>query len=222
MVWEAGAEAADQPRETARVVRAETKTRLPSFAYSKHSSGKTMTTRGITRRRTSKVRVHGLEDGARNATAPALVTGQQTDQTGRRDGEKKAGATRAVTPSMPMPAKIRASSRLLLEGQTRDIFEAAGEDHDEINQRPDAAAAEGQQLCDADAGMPGIETMDTKTAQKETQQHGGQPFLVGDRSCLNRAGRCHRHTTLTDTPSFSFTSAPHAGQNAMEISFLYC
>jgi len=89
------------------------------------------------------------------------------------------GTTSAHTPSMAIAEAIAASSAsAFLEGQALYILVAAGEDHDEIDEGPDAATAEGDELDDADPDMSCVEAVDAEETEEETQQQGNQPLLV--------------------------------------------
>ena len=50
------------------------------------------------------------------------------------------------------------------------IGEVACQNHDKINQGPNATTATGEQLCYCTACLAGIETMNTQTTQKEAEQ----------------------------------------------------
>jgi len=50
----------------------------------------------------------------------------------------------------------------------RYVGEGAAQDHDQINQPPDAKAAEGEQLSNARANFAGVKTVDTQVAQEKT------------------------------------------------------
>ncbi len=50
-------------------------------------------------------------------------------------------------------------------------------DHNKVDQIPNAEAAKSQQLDHANAGPFCIETMDAKSAQKEAKKQGGEPVI---------------------------------------------
>src|SRR5690606_1029178 len=52
------------------------------------------------------------------------------------------------------------------------IGEGADGDHDQVDQRPDAQAAEGDDLQDAGADLADVEAVDAKHAEEEAQQKG--------------------------------------------------
>lgn len=50
------------------------------------------------------------------------------------------------------------------------VGEGTDDDHDEVDQRPDAEAAEGDQLQDAGADLADVEAVRAEAAEKEAQQ----------------------------------------------------
>jgi hypothetical protein len=81
----------------------------------------------------------------------------------------------------PLLHKYRATSvaqRLVFDGITFGIFEIAGEDHDQVDDGPDTAATECEQLRHADACMARVEAMHAKAAEKPAEQEGDQPTIV--------------------------------------------
>src|SRR5579859_4184950 len=62
--------------------------------------------------------------------------------------------------------------------QAHVIREAIGEDHDEVNQHPDAKASKSEQLKNAADHAPVVETMHTKLAQKHAQKRCGGPASI--------------------------------------------
>jgi len=61
------------------------------------------------------------------------------------------------------------------------VLQFVGEDQDEVDDVPDAEAAEGDELQDAQAGVPQVEPVDAEFAQEEGEQECGQPlFLLHD------------------------------------------
>lgn len=57
------------------------------------------------------------------------------------------------------------------------ILVVAADQHDPVHERPDAAAADGEQLCDADTGFTAVEAVETQVAEEPAEQEGGQPAL---------------------------------------------
>ena len=58
------------------------------------------------------------------------------------------------------------------------VLEASGHDDNEIDQRPDAEAAKGQQHQDACAHLADIEAVDSERTQKETLQNRGYETFI--------------------------------------------
>ncbi len=60
------------------------------------------------------------------------------------------------------------------------IGEAADGDEDEVDQRPDAASSEREELYDTGADFTDVEAMNAQSAQEEAKQEGCEPiFLTG-------------------------------------------
>lgn len=51
-------------------------------------------------------------------------------------------------------------------------------DHDDVDQGPDAAAAEGQEHNDAGGGVAGVESVDTETAEYYAEDQGDKPSVL--------------------------------------------
>ena len=51
-------------------------------------------------------------------------------------------------------------------------------DHDDVDQGPDAAAAEGQEHDDAGGGVAGVESVDTETAEYYAEDQGDKPSVL--------------------------------------------
>lgn len=51
-------------------------------------------------------------------------------------------------------------------------------DHDDVDQDPDAAAAEGQEHDDAGGGVAGVESVDTETAEYYAKDQGDKPSVL--------------------------------------------
>jgi len=126
--------------------------------------------------------------GAGDAAPPAPITTQQADgaqhgpvveeadwkQGGGRKG-RRAQENRQTTRGL-----------LLLQGTPLGVGELVGDDHDEVDEGPDAAAAQGEELRDADADVSGVEAVDAEASQEEAQQQGDQPVLGRIRAGLHR------------------------------------
>src|SRR5260370_41966168 len=66
----------------------------------------------------------------------------------------------------------------MVEPTTIIVFEIAGDNHNQVNQRPDAETSEGEQLEDAANNAPGVEAMYAERAQKLAQQYCCEPVLL--------------------------------------------
>lgn len=51
-------------------------------------------------------------------------------------------------------------------------------DHDDVDQDPDAAAAESQEHDDAGGGVAGVESVDTETAEYYAEDQGDKPSVL--------------------------------------------
>lgn len=58
------------------------------------------------------------------------------------------------------------------------IFEILGDDHDQVNQGPDAAASKRQQLRHANTGLFRVKAMYPQPAQEEAQEQGSKPIIA--------------------------------------------
>src|SRR5229473_1135556 len=66
----------------------------------------------------------------------------------------------------------------MVEPTTIIVFEIVGDNHNQVNQRPDAETSEGEQLEDAANNASGVEAMYAERAQKLAQQHCCEPVLL--------------------------------------------
>ena len=62
------------------------------------------------------------------------------------------------------------------------ISETSGEYHDKVDQGPNAATAEREQLGDAYAGLPGVKAMHAYDAEEPAQEQGDQPVVPAFRN----------------------------------------
>ena len=79
------------------------------------------------------------------------------------------------------------------------ILVVAADDHNEVDQRPDAASAQRDELNDADDRFAGVETVDAERSEEEAEQQRREPVLVAgvgrnDRTALSgcAASRAHK------------------------------
>ena len=61
--------------------------------------------------------------------------------------------------------------------QARRVRKGADDDHDKVNKKADAKDAAGQKPYDARTGLADIKPMDSKIAEKNTQQQGNRPVF---------------------------------------------
>ncbi len=59
------------------------------------------------------------------------------------------------------------------------VLEAAGDDEDEIDERPNTKAADGKEHEDGGSGFADVEAMCAEDSDDETKESGGQDALVG-------------------------------------------
>ena len=67
-------------------------------------------------------------------------------------------------------------------GRPLGVGELAEQDQDQVDQVPDPAAAEGDQLQDAEAGVAEVEAVDAEAAEEPGEQGGHQPLAVGEQA----------------------------------------
>jgi len=67
---------------------------------------------------------------------------------------------------------------LLLQGLSVPVNIGVAGDHDDVDQDPDAAAAEGQEHDDAGGGVAGVESVDTETAEYYAEDQGDKPSVL--------------------------------------------
>jgi hypothetical protein len=84
------------------------------------------------------------------------------------------------------------------------VTERSDDDHDEIDQRPDAEAPKREQLKNSSANLAGVKTMYAKEAEEEAQQSRRENALL--RETLRLLGR-----TATWTRMRAFVHLPPAG-----------
>ena len=90
---------------------------------------------------------------------------------GTRDKPKTRIARRRRRPGC---LAIRGIAKVLRELLAFGIRERAGQDHDEVDQGPDAEAASRHQLQDARARLADVEPVNAGDANEETQEEGGR------------------------------------------------
>ena len=103
--------------------------------------------------------------------------------------------TSAHTIGAAMRNAIQTRRSLLEERLPVRIAVTAGDDGDEIDECPDATAAQRQELSDADSGVARVKAMDSQSAEEEAEKQGREPVFLsrGSRRC---GGRRHIYSPL--------------------------
>lgn len=77
------------------------------------------------------------------------------------------------------PVRVGAFRLGVLDPGSAGILEVSAEDDDQVDEGPDAQAADGEEHGYAGAGAADIEPVGADDAEKEAEQEGGDPFFLG-------------------------------------------
>ena len=113
-------------------------------------------------------------------TAGRTRAGRSAAGTGTRRACRTARRAAARSRRRRGSRRRRTDRSRAAEGPVLRVVEAAHRDQDQVDEVPDPAPAERDQLEDAEPGIAEIEAVDPEPADEERDQERGQPVLVGE------------------------------------------